>query len=251
VIEKIAKLLALAENAGTQEEAELAMSRAQHLATIHSIDIARLRAAEPDTKRSKPIMKHVKIGPRRKHSNAPMIELLWSIAQHNTIRMTMRFDNTSCTMYGMPEDIETTELMFNALSIQMVTAGERFLTTNSWRDEEMWSEARYSYVPMSKQSARKGFYEGWTAAISERLYAANRAATTQAVAEAPGTDIVLRNKKDEVHDYFKSQTGRLGSWKGTSSSQSRSGYSAGSHAGRSASLGNSAGISGGQAALGA
>jgi hypothetical protein len=251
MIEKIAKLLALAENAGTQEEAELAMSRAQHLATIHSIDIARLRAAEPDIRRSKPTMKFVKIGPRRKHSNAPMIELLWSIAQNNTIRMTMRHDNTGCTMYGMPEDLETTELMFNALAIQMVTAGERYLATDEWRHESMWSEARYAYIPMTKQSARKGFYEGFTSTISERLFAANRKATQEATVAEPGTELVLRNKKDEVKDYFESQTGRLGRWKGASSSQSRSGYNAGSHAGRSASLGNSAGVGGGRGAISA
>jgi hypothetical protein len=115
----------------------------------------------------------------------------------------------------------------------------------------MWSESRYSYIPMTKQSARKGFYEGFTSTISERLFAANRKATQEATVAEPGTELVLRNKKDEVKDYFESQTGRLGRWKGASSSQSRSGYSAGSHAGRSASLGTSAGIGGGRGAISA
>ncbi|HYG93800.1 MAG TPA: TIGR04338 family metallohydrolase [Nocardioides sp.] len=212
---RIAKLLRQAERSGNEHERDAFLSKAQGLATQHSIALAVARAhTAREEGREEPVSEHHRIGPRGKRGLARYVRLLLNIAHANDLRCTISHDSTAVTLYGFPSDIAVTKAMYESLLVQMVSDCERYLRSDDRDLQKRWDTQQHRYVvkPVATITARLAFYEAFAWRISERLEEAKGAALAAAgVSEedrrprsrtSNETAIALRQKELDVHDYF-------------------------------------------------
>jgi len=249
MIERIAKLLALAEAAGSSAEAEAAFARAQALASKYSIDLAVAQAQQSKGReREAPVTRTVRIGEKGRHANAPMVLLYDTIARANDVRILIAKDSTTVYPTGFPSDLDVVEALWASLATTMTRFGDELVRDKgaAWRTETVraWDDRTWSYVDrkVSGQGARKSYYSSFTTRIGERLQEARDAAVrdadvrhfhADAVAGADASNLpssmalVLRGKAAEVEEAqwanYEAKYGRKrprGSWKGGRSSTS-------------------------------
>ena len=215
MLAKVGKLLRHAEGASTEAERDAFFSKAQQLATTHSIELAQARAAHQQGEEQKPTFEPVRLGHLGGTSNVRFVSLMIAIAQANDLRCSIRGDNTGVTLYGFPSDIEVTKALYVALVVQMVAQADAYIRSGAHR-------------PAHGRTARVSFYEGWTTRIGERLVRAQREAQTAAGVLTESVDgatgVVSRSKslalvaKDvELDDYYGHMTrqhGIRGTWRG-------------------------------------
>jgi hypothetical protein len=271
MIDRIAKLLALAEQAGTPEEAETAFAKAQELASRHSIDLELARVKAAPGVREKPVKRTITMGTRGKRVNASLVALFDTIGRSNDVRVLVAQDSTYVVAHGIPSDIDQTEAIWASVAPTMVRFGDAHVRDKdaAWRSEwdTVWDPSEYTYVKkaVSGQGARRSFYDGFISKIGTRLSIARAAQIKDAdarhfhdvpaeAADVPnnlpiGTALVLKDKAAEVEEFmygeFKRQHGRKpGSWKGgrSNGTSSHSSHNAGSAAANNAALGNRRGI---------
>lgn len=180
ITERVAKLLNQAENAGTEDEAAVFMAKAQALATTHSIDLARARYLTKSKQKTMPVQRSVTTGVRKQRGLRTLTDLFLGVAMANDIRCLISHDATVVHCYGFAEDIDMAEALFASLSIQMAVAVEAFKSDPSWREERVWSEARWEYVPTSWVTARLNFQMTYASRIRHRLQMAKLEAETAA-----------------------------------------------------------------------
>jgi len=113
LLDRISKLLALADNAGTPEEADAAMAKAQFLCTQSQIELEVARLHQADKARRKtPIQKVVMLAPRdvtrgrRINNAAEMCSLFLAIAEANDIQCNIYHDSSGIIAFGFESDIE-------------------------------------------------------------------------------------------------------------------------------------------------
>jgi hypothetical protein len=273
MIETIAKLLALAEGAKTEEEAAAAFGKAQALASKYSLDIAVAAARTEPAKREVPETRTLDVGARRQHKNKPLIRLASRIADANDIDLLIYASSTKIIATGMPSDLDTFERLWASIGVTMVAQGDALIRDKNadWRKEtrhvqeggSYWGNGGWVEKPMSAQSARMSFYDGFTSVVGDRLAQARDEAVTQAQADhfhndgAPADSadnlpssmaLVIKEKKVEVAEaqatWYRDNFGGKprGTWNGRSSaSHSRSAYGAGRSAGSRANLGGTRG----------
>jgi len=277
VIERIAKLLALAEAASTTAEAEAAFAKAQELASRHAIDleVARVRQADRN-KREVPTTRTITIGIKGTHANKPLVLLYDAIARNNDISVLIAADSTTIYPTGFPSDLDAADALWASLAVTMTKFGDALVKDKNaeWRTEttRVWSDRTYAYEekPVTGQGARRAFYDGFTDRISTRLAEARREAVVEAEARhftddaaeieaAAGADnlpssmaLVLKEKKAEVVEaqeawfqdrYGRPRRSRRGGWNGGSNSRrSSTARAAGWAAGGNASLSGQRGI---------
>jgi hypothetical protein len=183
IIDKITKLLAMAEGSPVQAEAETFMAKAQALMTQHSIELTMLRAK--GEKRGEPIREQIKVA---KTWFRPDVTLCGGIARANDCRIyytsPYSFDSHGLvTIVGFPEDIENVKLLYGSLLIQLA----RF--TRGMKSTE-WGVSDNAY----KRAFRYGFAVG----IEDRLTKAHAEAVEE-VAEYEGTLLpALLDKNEQV-----------------------------------------------------
>jgi hypothetical protein len=281
MLDKLAKILAQAENASTPEEASTYMKKAQSLATLGSIDlaVARQHTAKKE-QREQPTHKMITIGQARKQNNARLVNLFNAIAYANDVRLNIANNSTFVIAFGMPSDIEVVEVLYASLLFQMVESANAWLKTGEYKKETVrgkkkvwdayWGEWDYEtvYKPMDGRTARANFYDAFTGRISARLQEARKEALEAAKEKTysvPSTGVdgkeyeievtaalVLFDKKKEVSDYFNAKSTAKGTWKGASTTtRSSTARSAGDSAGRSARLGSAKAIGGQRTSLAA
>jgi len=217
MLAKVGKMLRHAEGAGTEAERDAFLTKAQQLATSHSIELAVARAAHEQTEASPtPTFEPVRLGHRGQQSNVRYIELMLAVARANDLRCTIRGDNTGVTLYGFPDDIAVVKTLYVSLVVQMVADADAYIRSGAHR-------------PVHGRTARAAFYSGWTARIEQRLQRAQWAAQSSAGVYANGIDVVtgeasgaklpaLVAKEVEVRDYFdhmRRQHGVRGTWRGS------------------------------------
>lgn len=217
MLAKVGKLLRHAEGASTEAERDTFFSKAQELATMHSIEFAVARAArEKDEAEQTPTFEAVRLGHRGQHSNVRFISLMVAIARANDLRCAIRGDNTGVTLYGFRGDIDVAKALYASLAVQMVSDADAYIRSGAHR-------------PVHGRTARAAFYEGWTIRIGQRLLQAqhsaqvNAGAYVETVDEATGgthgsKSLALVAKDVEVNDYFgymKRQHGVKGTWRGS------------------------------------
>lgn len=278
-LERIGKLLAMAEGAGSEEEANAFFAKAQSLATLYAVTLADVRSEREKRVQKtaeKPVKQTIEVGERRKHINAHLCELWCRIAQSNDLKINLAHNNTYVVLFGMPSDIEAAEALFAAIAPQMVRFAEDYLRTNEWREETVWrakrvkvaswySEEDWGYFPVTKQSARASFYSGYTSRIGrilrdarkEGIKAADEHFHTEAEEQGLETStestaaLVLKEKAVVVDDFYGRTSTAKGSWGGANSGSSSRASSAGRSAADRTRLGGSQSIGGGGHAIGA
>lgn len=218
MLAKVGKLLRHAEGASTEAERDAFFTKAQQLATAHSIELAVARAAhENGAAALTPVFESVKLGHRGQQSNVRFIELMLAITRANDLRCTIRGDNTAVTMYGFRSDIDVAKTLYVSLVVQMVADADAYIRSGAHR-------------PVHGRTARAAFYAGWTDRIGQRLHEAQREAQRELGALTSTTDqrtgqvsesksVALVAKDIEVDDYFaaKLREHRVrGSWRGSS-----------------------------------
>lgn len=163
MLDKVSKLLAKAENAGTPEEADAFMAKAMELAATNSIDlaVARLHQAQKQ-KVQEPEQRTLECNPHnRRHNRKHFIELAMAIADVNDVKYLIGGGDRALLMMGFPSDMDVVEALYTHLSIQMVMecdaalkkgenkSVERVLLTKPepipWRQREwgMWNGRQY------------------------------------------------------------------------------------------------------------
>jgi len=262
MIDRISKLIALAENASTEAEAAAAFEMAQRLATRHAVSIEEARLHAAPKERETPIMRVVRIGERGKHSNARLINLFTTIGRANDVHCLIAHNSTFIEATGHPSDLDATEALWIALASDMSRWGDKLVRDKNapWRSEEMYDWNTGEPKPVTAQNARKSFCAGYVSRIGERLQEARNASIKEAdderqeaAAELDGTSLPLpssmalamRNKSADVEAHqwaeYSRRYGkrRAGSWRGGRSAyggQSSSASAAGRTAANNASM---------------
>jgi len=241
MLDRIAKLIALAENASTVAEAEAAFGKAQALASKYAIDleVARLQAA-PKV-REVPVQRIVRIGEKGKRANPNLVMLYTTIGRANDVRCLVAQDSTWVQAHGFPSDLDATAALWSALAVTMTRFADAHVKDKNapWRQETTYDWNTGERKPVSGQGARRSFNEGFTDRIGERLQEARKASIVEAdeAQAAPVADggslpvsmaLVLKDKGAEVEQHmwaeYERRHGRRrpGSWRGNRSSGTRS-----------------------------
>jgi hypothetical protein len=146
MLEKLAKLLNQAENAGTSEESAAFMARAQQLSTTHSIDLAKARHITKSKEKTLPIKRTIVIGESGTKGLRTLTDLYLGIAAANDIKCTIAHNATRVYAYGFAEDIDVSEAIFASLQIQQAKFLGEFKTLGEWKSDTVYREGSYKWV---------------------------------------------------------------------------------------------------------
>lgn len=213
-LDRIRKLLAQAEGAGTPEEAETFAVKAEQLMAQYSIDAAMLAA----TTRA-----HDPIGTRQITLNGypiPKSILLAAIAANMNCRVLLTsFPGRSgvklATVCGHESDLEAFDILATSLLLQATTA----------------ATATHKRAPhINGRTFRHNFLLGFAARVADRMTQARSAATPT----TPRATLVLRDRRAAVDDHIEAEHSKLGTTK-TRMTHARS-YLAGDAAAQQADL---------------
>lgn len=252
---RIGALLAKAESTTNDIERDTYIAKAQELATKYAIDmeLARLEAGgQPRKEQPEARRVHLFDWHDRSQTRAFFVNLYMAIGKANSIKFLIDRDSRYVVAHGFPSDIDITTQMYQSLSLQMVSAAERYLKGDDWHDRDYFLDRMGEMRKMTKRTARRSFYEGFTRVIGERCRDAARnieKETFDVGGESTTGALVLADRRSEVDQFFASVPKGRGSWRGGGSGISGAARSAGQEAGRRASLGNSQSVSGGRAAI--
>lgn len=252
---RIGALLSKAEGTDNDHERETYITKAQELATKYAIDLELARIEAGGTPRKEmPEARQVRLfdWTDRSQTRSFFVSLYMAIGKANGIRFLLDRDSRYVVAHGFPSDIDITTQMYQSLSLQMVSAAERYLRTDDWRDRDYFIDETGNVRNMTKRTARRSFYEGFTRVIGERCREAARNVEKETFDVAGTTTtgaLVLADRRNEVEQFYASVPKGRGSWRGGSAGVGGAARSAGQEAGRRASLGNNQSVSGGRTAL--
>ena len=231
----------MAERTSNEHEADAFLRKAQQLATHASVDIAMARAATARKElREKPISKTIVIGEPRARANKHLISLFLGLSQSNDVQIDVAHNSTYVIAYGLPSDIDVTEVLFNSLATQMASSAAVWLRTGAWREDQYKTVQRdhrnrlvKTIKPHTAQTARASFCDAFAARISTRVREVRDEAIAQKVSQdksenhAAGqrgnandsrallsTALVLRDKTEEVKNFYSQTSKARGSWSG-------------------------------------
>lgn len=145
MLDKIAKILNQAENAGTEEEAAVFTEKAQELATLYGVDLAKARFATKSKEKTTPIQKTVHIG-RGIKGLKTLADLFYAVARANDVKCLFAPNGSRVYAYGFAEDIDVSEAIYASLLTQQAKALEAFKRSGEWMDEKVWIEGYGQYV---------------------------------------------------------------------------------------------------------
>ncbi|NMI00055.1 DUF2786 domain-containing protein [Pseudonocardia acidicola] len=232
-LDRIRKLLAKAERAGTEAEAETYNAKAVELMARHGIDEALLAAADP----GRDDIGMVRIAMEDPYSAGKARLLGWT-ATALRCRWVMHGAYTgkvrAVTVFGYASDRERVELLYTSLLLQATTQLVR-------RRPERPGESVAAY--------RRSWLHGFAAQVHERLRAAEEAAAAERVpGSGGGAALVLVDREARVDRAYAEAFPDL--TRARRSTLSGSGFADGAAAGRRADLGRGA-VPGRRRALGA
>lgn len=268
---KIAKLLNQAERAGTEAESATFMSKAQELATMHSIDLAKARHATVAKEQTVPVQRTITLGVKGTRGLNTLVELFRGIAAANDVTINIAHNSTYVVAFGFAEDIDIAEALFASLSVQMASAVSNWKREGDWKQETTYRPGRWAggacwgewieseYKPVTWLSARLDFQEAYANRVGARLAAAKREAEIEAkareVAEkdysvtSGGTELVLVEKRAAVDEFYRRNSRARGSYRGGRRVRSSGAYHAGHAAGNRAQLSSQTAVGGARKAI--
>ncbi|MEN9923753.1 MAG: hypothetical protein RIS09_1267 [Actinomycetota bacterium] len=255
----------MAERTDNEHEADAFLKKAQALATHASVDLALARMHTKDKEqRSMPISKTFTIGELRKRANKHLIDLFIGIAHANDLKIDVAHNSTYVIVYGMPSDIDVSEVLFNSLATQMFAFAQEWIHSGNWRDDyyeiievDYRGKRRRVQKNHTAKTAKSAFYVAFTKRISERVSdvreeVLRERTATESKDALVSTAVVLRDKAREVQDYYKKQSSASGSWRGysgISASPRSASAQAGAKAANKAQIGQSTSLTKGQGNL--
>lgn len=254
LLTKIGGLLRQAESTDNEHEAEAFLAAAQRLATRSSIDLTVARAHIAGREHRKtPTQKVIPIGEAGKRGLRTYVQLFVAIAAANDVRCDVARSSTQVYAYGFDTDIATCEALYTSLLVQMVRASDHYIKSGRYKSatvekivvENRWGRKvqRRVQAPIAAVTARLNFQMAFAARVGKRLAEVRADVEAEVRAEpttAPGTELALRDKELELHDFYTRTSEARGTWRGP---QESAGYSAaarraGDRAGRAARLGS-------------
>jgi hypothetical protein len=208
--EKIAKMLRLAENASTAEEAEAFTAKAQHLMIKYAISeelLAKANGTQLQDKIVKDMIAYTGI------FHGALFDIGRSIALNNDIkhlidRVTGK-SQTNIILIGFSRDIAAMKVLDASLQIQASAAMQRW-----YRQQNV-----AGYTPMQKAKMRREFLFGFARGLNVKLATARRngiAAAQEDEAKRTGdaagakqaTELVLVTKTRQVQDWMDNEYGK-------------------------------------------
>lgn len=231
----VRKLLAKAEGAATEAEAESYTAKAVELMARHGIDAALLAAADPG---------HEEIGPLRvpvaDPYSAGKARLLGWTAVALGCRWVMHRASggrvAAVTVFGHASDRERVELLYTSLLLQVTS---RLVRLRPRHRDERHSDERHRGESVA--AYRRSWLYGFAAEVHRRLVAAEQVAADEAGGGtgAPVT-LVLASRRQRVESAFATAFPRVPAARRPV--VSGGGYAAGALAGAQADLGSRARI---------
>lgn len=270
---RIGALLRKAENTDNEHEAEAYMTAAQKLATEYRIDLELARLAH-DSRQAPPVptSKQIKLGTSGKRGLFTYVILFQAIAEANGVSIDIARNSTYVIAYGFDTDIDTVEMLYNSLIVQMVHASDAFIRSGAHRQEEVeklvtrrnkavdrfgntytHTYQEWAIVPVATTTARISFQKAFAQRIFIRLQEAKWSALREAGKASSGAELVLVGRDQAVEVYYKATTKARGKYRGGQgvTAESALGQRAGDDAGRSARLGQQRSIGGERTAISA
>jgi hypothetical protein len=261
---RIAALLRKAETTDNEHEADAFLQAAQRLATLASVDLAVARAhTESRERRAVPVQRTVEIGQAGKRGLRTYVQLYLAIAGSNSVTCDVARNSTRVFAYGFDSDLDTVQLLYSSLVVQMVRACDEYLRSPARADDVAVTRevvttpgrrrTRWVSKPVHASTARINFQEAFAGRIKQRLDSARRAAQEEIVEERgeAGVALVLRAKELELTEHYRTHSTARGTWGGyrSTATWSESSRQAGDQAGRRARLGEQSAIGGRRVAI--
>ena len=188
---KVQKLLAKAERAGTQEEADAFYAKATEL-------IAKWRIDDLELKNNGDEMTTV-VMPLGTYSPVADVLALQSVMKAFEVRVAFSAYRGSGTkpeahLFGWSSDIAKAQLMWSSISVQLAGACRREEPKGLDRNQQrVW---------------RQSFKRGYGDTIGKRLKTAMTTTVAEAVAKTPGVGLVLVSRQDQLEKFYGQHTGR-------------------------------------------
>lgn len=249
-LDRLAKVLAQADGAANEAERDAYMEKAMVLSAASGIELAVARAHQADKeKREEPEQRAITVNDySRARARDYFMKLFSAIVEVNDCKLLIGYKSYKGFALGFPSDIDVIEALYATLSVQMEADADAAIKRGqNVETVERWDQATLSYIEVAEKIDgriwRREFYDGFIARVNSRLWAAKRAARQEAGAddESSSTAVVLRDKSQEVDDFYDKETAgwrRMGTWEPSSTSgYSRGAREAGHAAGARASLG--------------
>jgi hypothetical protein len=253
LLARIGALLAKAESTDSQHEAEALTAKAQHLATLHAVDLASARERNRrGRERLTPSQRKIVIGRLREQGLRHRVNLFTAVAHPNDVKVDVARNSTYVIAFGFGGDLDVVEALYASLATQMVTAANTAIARGEHRQEVYWSEAAQAWRSDARVF-RTAFNHTFVVTVARRLAAARAAALAEDDArrgDRGGTPtsgaLVLARKADEVADYHRRTSEARGTWRGggTTVAWSQAGERAGRSAGHAARLADQQGLPG-------
>lgn len=227
-LERIRKLLARAERAGTPEEAQACTDKAVELMARHGIDVALLAAADPGTDEIGTT--HVEIADPYSAGKARLLGWTATALRCRAVLHQLGGGRVGgVTVFGFASDRERVEVLFTSLLLQA--------TAQLVRERPPWpGESVAAY--------RRSWLHGFAVQVHRRLVDAERRAEHQAgerstaTDEGPGAALVLADRRSRLERAYAEAFPALG--RSRRATLSGSGFTAGAAAGERADLGSGA-----------
>lgn len=149
MLDKVSKLLAQAENAGTPEEALAFMEKTQELAAQNGIDLALARMHQAKKERlQEPEERRIQINPfSRKQNRKHFMELAMYVADVNDLRYLIGGGEYSLFAVGFPTDLDVFEALYTHLAVQMVSECDAALKAGANREVQRVPKQRREAIP--------------------------------------------------------------------------------------------------------
>lgn len=216
VIEKVKKILSVAENSDKPGEVAAAQSLAQEIMTRYQIEEAQLNGHKGEGD-----IISFKLNINKPYVNDKAI-LLNYIAKHNFCKVLQ--GDSYCMIYGYKNDIELCVAVYKILSLDMIT--EMKYKLNHYR--ETTNDKIYT------RGWIKSFFAGYSITIGERFKYAKTKVVNDYESKGTSVELVVRDKEHAVEKFFqdickiKPRTRKV---------NTMSGYDAGVNSARNANIG--------------
>jgi hypothetical protein len=205
-LDRLSKLIAQADNAGTDDERKTFMKAATKMSAVIGVELSVARAHHAAKRRELPV-KDFKVqvnswSAKPLHRKA-MMDLFLAIARVHDVKCLIGHDQYYAFCFGLPSDIELTEKLYGVLSLQMVREADTAIKRG---------DQKQGVYPVDGRIYRRYFYEGFINRVAGRLWRARQEeverldeqAAEAGVADS-NTGLVLRNKAQEISDFFEEE----------------------------------------------